>query len=313
MPPKRGRRAARKAPSPSSPAAAAAAEENSERHSEEGTLQDSAKENGAEATPEASRAMRKRRRDPVADLSSLEPRTSRLRERRNVPVVQEPKVETSEQNSEWKKLQHEPPPFLELMEQIFDGVAVDGSSSYVPGQMSTDGDDDEQDDDVQQMHEDSPRSNGSHKRGSSTSTTDTSPNKKNKSPILRMMNKWFVGSTAISQHQTKLFEQMVAAEKERFRAQEERLRAKEERQRAEEERLRAKEERQRAEEERERAERKLVTQLALDAGIKETSAEYYALSFICNNKEDREFFMDMQTNEGRVAYLTRWCKDHNLT
>lgn len=85
MPPKRkrGRGRPRKAP--------AAAKEHGEKKGKEEIPQASAEENGAEGITEASRTTRKRRKDPVADPSSLQPRTMRLRERRNVPVVQVPK------------------------------------------------------------------------------------------------------------------------------------------------------------------------------------------------------------------------------
>jgi hypothetical protein len=43
-------------------------------------------ENGTQGTTEKSRPTRKRRRDPVADVSSLEPRTMRARKRRNAPM-----------------------------------------------------------------------------------------------------------------------------------------------------------------------------------------------------------------------------------
>ncbi|TVU33689.1 hypothetical protein EJB05_25522, partial [Eragrostis curvula] len=68
-------------------------QEHSENKGEEETpqLQASAKENGEGGAGETSTATRKRRRDPVADPSSLEPRTSRFRERRVVPAPVEPK------------------------------------------------------------------------------------------------------------------------------------------------------------------------------------------------------------------------------
>jgi hypothetical protein len=36
--------------------------------------------------------------------------------------------------SEWKQLRYDPPSYLEHLQDIFEGVAVDGTSSYVPGQ-----------------------------------------------------------------------------------------------------------------------------------------------------------------------------------
>ncbi|XP_051180603.1 lysine-specific demethylase JMJ27 isoform X3 [Lolium perenne] len=66
------------------PKTLAAAEENYKGL--EDMPQASAEENGTQGTTEKSRPTRKRRRDPVADVSSLEPRTMRARKRRNAPM-----------------------------------------------------------------------------------------------------------------------------------------------------------------------------------------------------------------------------------
>lgn len=46
--------------------------------------------------------------------------------------------------TECKKLKNGPPPYLDLLENIFDGVAVDGSIAYYPGQPNNDEDDEEE-------------------------------------------------------------------------------------------------------------------------------------------------------------------------
>jgi len=53
----------------------------------------SPEENDTEGIAEVSKTVRKRRRDPVADPSSLGPRTLRLRKKQAVPMVEKPKVD----------------------------------------------------------------------------------------------------------------------------------------------------------------------------------------------------------------------------
>ncbi|XP_062224361.1 lysine-specific demethylase JMJ26-like isoform X2 [Phragmites australis] len=91
MPPKRKRGSSRPREAPAD--SVTATEEDGENKGEEEAPQpqDSAKENGAEESTEASRTTRKRRKDPVADPSSVGLSTRGLRQRRNGPVVVEAK------------------------------------------------------------------------------------------------------------------------------------------------------------------------------------------------------------------------------
>jgi hypothetical protein len=90
---------------------------------------------------------------------------------------------------EWKKLQSGWPIYLDELDRMFMGVAVDGSSSYVPGDEDpvdvtpNDEENDSEDDHGLQT----PQSSGSKRtRDSSQSlrSTATSPNKKTKSPTV---------------------------------------------------------------------------------------------------------------------------------
>jgi len=83
----------------------------------------------------------------------------------------------------WKKLKYGPPEHLHLLEQIFEKVAIDGSSAFIPGQESEERDNDNEDDEF----DGSPMSTSSHKRPISNNTTATSPCKKTKSPMVRIM------------------------------------------------------------------------------------------------------------------------------
>lgn len=88
---------------------------------------------------------------------------------------------------EWKKLKWGWPQYIDEMDQMFLGVAVDGSTSFVPGFNATApipvDDEGEDGDEVP-----TPVSNPSQKRASSTSTTASSPNKKSKSLAVKSMN-----------------------------------------------------------------------------------------------------------------------------
>jgi hypothetical protein len=71
------------------------------------------------------------------------------------------------------------------MAEMFHGVTVDGSSSYVSEDedgVDSDGDGDRDGD----VFENNPMSLNSHKRGSSTTDTASSPNKKSKSPMVML-------------------------------------------------------------------------------------------------------------------------------
>lgn len=88
-------------------------------------------------------------------------------------------------HSEWKKLQHGPPECLELLDEMFGTVAVDGSSACAPGENA--GGDDASGD-VQDLGDtpvDCSLGKKPVKRGSSS--TATSPYKKVKNPMVRIM------------------------------------------------------------------------------------------------------------------------------
>ncbi|PVH62342.1 hypothetical protein PAHAL_3G268100 [Panicum hallii] len=93
---------------------------------------------------------------------------------------------------EWKKLQSGWPIYLDELDRMFMGVAIDGSSSYVPGDEDpvdvTPNDEEEDSEDDHSLQ--TPQSTGSKRtRDSSQSlrSTATSPNKKTKSPAVRAM------------------------------------------------------------------------------------------------------------------------------
>ena len=72
---------------------------------------------------------------------------------------------------------------------MFHGVAVDGSTSFVPGGSVT-VDEEEEEEPPEDLDVQTPVSITSNKRASNTSTTGSSPSKKSKSPAVRSMDKF---------------------------------------------------------------------------------------------------------------------------
>ncbi|TVU51165.1 hypothetical protein EJB05_02573, partial [Eragrostis curvula] len=110
-------------------------------------------------------------------------------------------TEAGKSLDEFKNLRFRGPPYYEKLKDVFQGVAVDGSSAYHSGDVSgeevhdedEDGGDDEDEEDWAEptatlRSNSSPASSGSRKRGSSTGTTGASPAKKTiRSPMVRVM------------------------------------------------------------------------------------------------------------------------------
>ncbi|XP_066361103.1 uncharacterized protein [Miscanthus floridulus] len=102
----------------------------------------------------------------------------------------------TEGHSEWKKLRWGWPEYLDQLEQIFHGVAVNGSTSFVVGHSNLEDQRAPLEQEEEEATEDidrSPMSTNSCKRASSTSTTCSSPGKKTKSQVVRMMREYMSG------------------------------------------------------------------------------------------------------------------------
>ncbi|KAL5212365.1 hypothetical protein ABZP36_023212 [Zizania latifolia] len=80
-----------------------------------------------------------------------------------------------------------PPENLGQLEQIFDQVAVDGSSSYIPGEDIREGCDERIEVDEFEEFDDSPMSANTQNRTNSTSTSVTRLTKKTKSPMVKII------------------------------------------------------------------------------------------------------------------------------
>ena len=79
--------------------------------------------------------------------------------------------------NEWKRLRYGPPECLDQLEKMFASTAMDGSTSCIPGDHGYEANDEHQRD----LYDSSPM------RSTSTGTCDTSPVKKGKSPMVKIM------------------------------------------------------------------------------------------------------------------------------
>nr|XP_034570765.1 uncharacterized protein LOC117835523 [Setaria viridis] len=83
-------------------------------------------------------------------------------------------------HGEWRKLRYGPPDNLDELQVMFQNIAVDGSSSCIPGEQVIESDEGD-------VGDRSPKRTLPRKRCRSTSTTATSPRKRTKSPMVKVM------------------------------------------------------------------------------------------------------------------------------
>jgi len=87
---------------------------------------------------------------------------------------------------------------------MFHGVAVDGSTSFVPGESVT-MDEEEEEEPPEDLDVQTLVSISSHKRARSTSTTGSSPSKKSKSPAIRSMDSFMLENARIQAERNVMF------------------------------------------------------------------------------------------------------------
>jgi hypothetical protein len=102
---------------------------------------------------------------------------------------------------------------------MFEGVAVDGSSSFVAGESypidESGGSDEQQDEEEDQL---TPLSVGT-KRASSTSTTASSPSKRSKSPAVRSMDNNMREYNEISRYKVRVMQNIWHEQNQVIQAQ----------------------------------------------------------------------------------------------
>ncbi|TVU18349.1 hypothetical protein EJB05_34439, partial [Eragrostis curvula] len=228
---------------------------------------------------------------------------------------------------EFKNLRFRGPPYYEKLKDVFQGVAVDGSSAYHSGDVSgeevhdedEDGGDDEDEEDWAEptatlRSNSSPASSGSRKRGSSTGTTGASPAKKTiRSPMVRVIKTMADDSKEV-QHARLNFMREQSAEHRAWMREQAELAAQLERQKlqmyAELEMTR--EERKAKKQAEEMAVLAKMKAIAKADGWDTGGIEYMTLPMLWRDVAARDFWLDSETPESRLNAIRNYMRlNHN--
>ena len=178
-----------------------------------------------------------------------------------------------------RKLQWGPPANEELLEQLFRGYTVDGSTAFVPGDDYGQNQGQDLGAGEEEEFQGTPTSSSNQrsqrcKRSSSTSSTLTSPVKKSKSPMVKIVKD--IAST---------FKESVAANTKQM---------------------------QKSANDKAAFSVKRCQELAFECGIEQTIDSVYAMSKMFETEYRREFFCGLLTQELRLGYFKKWYRDHNM-
>ena len=195
-----------------------------------------------------------------------------------------------------KKFRHGNPEYLDFLIEIFQGVAVDGSTAYIPGFEDEDEEEGEEEAGdageaargeraVGDGYENSPMSNNSRKRGSSSCdvSTASSPGKKSKSPVVKLMKGLLNSFNSDCDKSNTLITELVNSKKLKEQKKEEIAESLTNCQR-----------------------------LAVECGAAEDSVEYFCATQLFASKHNRVMFKNISTKEARFMWLRRWCQQKNL-
>ncbi|KAE8797176.1 hypothetical protein D1007_27734 [Hordeum vulgare] len=188
-----------------------------------------------------------------------------------------------EERPDVRKFKGGNPEYLDMLIELFQGVAVDGSSAYVP----LDEDEEEEYDVADDGNEQSPMSTTSRKRGSSGGEQSaSSPGKKHKSPMVKLMT-WLI-NTMNSENTSDMITEYA---NKRHEAKD------------------------KAREKKSNNTKESITHcqlLAVQCGEEETSVEYFMATQLFADEANRVIFENISTNEARLTWLKRWCMMKNL-
>ncbi|TVU21802.1 hypothetical protein EJB05_31465, partial [Eragrostis curvula] len=198
-----------------------------------------------------------------------------------------------------KKLKYGPPEYLPLMGQNFDGVAVDGSTSFVPGQEDVD----EDDNDVMEVR-DSPATSGSRKRGSSTNTTGAT-----KSPIVRIIESLLQQNNNAAAANLKFLERQAAEQTEFMKRQATEFVEFMERQTEIE---RNREEQKALREQEETSEIHQMIQIVRDDGLEAGSMEYVVMGLLWKDFAMKKLWWGCKIAEKRLQLIRNYMRVNNL-
>lgn len=181
---------------------------------------------------------------------------------------------------------------------MFHGTTVDGSSSYIPGQEDLDADNGE--DEGEDLgaedgdgFENSPMSTNNRKRGSSTRDTATSPGKKSKSPMVKVL-RGLINEIKGEREDAKREGEEVAKHEEAIAK-----RLAEEVARHEKESV--------AKQKKMREEFARCQSSVVECGAAEDSIDYYVDTQLFLKPGNRAIFQNIKTNEARMMWLKRHC------
>lgn len=192
-----------------------------------------------------------------------------------------------------------------MLIEMYQGVAVDGSSAYIRGH-----EEEEEGDDatleglaigaegvrgaaVQEGGEDgfgnSPMSTSSRKRGSNTcdQSTASSPGKKSKSPVVKLMRGLLHTFSSDNEKANQLMSELVNAEKQKENV---------------------------TEKQKEILKQELLhcQRLVVECGAAEDSAEYFCATQLFRDENNRMMFQNISSPEARLMWLKRWCRQKKL-
>ena len=175
------------------------------------------------------------------------------------------------------------PEYLDMLIELFQGVAVDGSSAYVPI------DEDEEEYDVaDDGNEQSPMSTTSKKRGcSGGEQTASSPGKKHKSPMVKLMTGLI--NTMNSENTSDMITEYANKRQEA---------------------------KDKAKENKSNNTKESITHcqmLAVQCGAEETSVEYFMATQLFADEANRVIFQNISSDQARLTWLKRWCMMKKLS
>ncbi|XBI18583.1 hypothetical protein VPH35_060324 [Triticum aestivum] len=175
------------------------------------------------------------------------------------------------------------PEYLDMLIELFQGVAVDGSSAYVPI------DEDEEEDVVaDDGNEESPMSTTSRKRGSSYGEQSaSSPGKKHKSPMVKLMTGLI--NTMTSENTSDMITEYANKRQEA---------------------------KDKAKEKKANNTKESITHcqlLAVQCGAEETSVEYFMATQLFADEANRVIFQNISSDQARLTWLKRWCMMKKLS
>ncbi|KXG36389.2 hypothetical protein SORBI_3002G325700, partial [Sorghum bicolor] len=179
-----------------------------------------------------------------------------------------------------KRLQWGPPGNEDLLDELFRGFTVDGSTAFAPGDDYGQNQEEDAGAEEEEEFQTTPTSRSSQrnqrgKRSLSTSSTLTSPVKKSKNPMVKFVKD--IASTfkdSVTVNTTQI--QKRANEKAAYSVER-------------------------------------CQELAFECGVQQTVDSVYAMSKLFESEYQRQFFCGKLSPQLRLGYFKKWCRDNNMS